>query len=62
MPIERRGGQKNRKFGRSGRRPAKARYNLSERWVTNKARRIAKQAKFEEMKRLKKIKRSEQTA
>jgi len=43
----------DKKHGRSGRRPAKARYNGEKRWEKNKARRIAKQKKFEEKKRLK---------
>lgn len=53
MPVERKGGKKNRKFGRAGRRPAKARYNGEERWLINKKRKIAKQARFEEKKRKK---------
>jgi hypothetical protein len=49
----RRGGKKNRKFNRAGRRPAKARYNGERRWEKNKARRIAKQKRKEEKKRKK---------
>ena len=40
-------GKKNRKWGRQGRRPGKARYNNERRWEINKARRIAKQKKKE---------------
>ena len=43
----RKGGKKNRKWGRQGRRPAKRRYNIEKRWEKNKARRIAKQKKKE---------------
>ena len=58
MPVERKGGKKNRKFGRIGRRPAHARYNGEERWLINKARKIKKQAKFEAKKKAKREKRS----
>lgn len=36
-------GKKNRKWGRKGRRPSHKLYNAQQRWVRNKARRIAKQ-------------------
>jgi hypothetical protein len=47
----RKGGKKNRKFGRSSRRPGKHRYNAERRWEKNKARRIAKQKRKEQKKR-----------
>ena len=50
----RKGGKKNSKFGRAGRRPSNNRYNAEKRWEKNKARKIAKQAKKEEAKKLKK--------
>ncbi len=43
----RKGGKKNRKWGRQGRRPSKKRYNAEKRWEKNKARKIAKQKKKE---------------
>ena len=43
--AESRKGSKQRKFGRKGRRPSHARYNNTERWIVNKARRIVKQLK-----------------
>ena len=43
----RKSGQKNRKWGRAGRKPSHKRYNTERRWEKNKARRIAKQQKFE---------------
>lgn len=43
----RKGGKKNRKWGRQGRRPAKRSYNAEKRWEKNKAKRIAKQRKIE---------------
>ncbi len=54
---KRKGGKKNRKFGRAGRRPSHNRYNLERRWEKNKARRIAKQKRFEEKKAAKKARR-----
>ena len=50
------GGQKGRKIGRAGRKPAHKRYNVEMRWLKNKARKIAKQKRLEEKKRLKKQK------
>ena len=47
------GGKRHRKYGRAGRRPAHKRYNAEERWVRNKERRIAKQARLEAKKRVK---------
>ena len=38
----------------SKRKPSTARYFSSRRWITNKAKRVAKQAKFEAKKKLKK--------
>lgn len=46
-------GGKTRKFGRAGRRPSHNRYNVEQRWMKNKARRIAKQALKEAKKRAK---------
>ena len=43
-----------RKIGRAARKPAHQRYNLVRRWETNKARKIAKQKRLEEKKRIKK--------
>lgn len=43
-------GKKNRKFGRAGRRPAKARYNNERRWEKNKARKAARIKKLLERK------------
>jgi len=45
MPNQKMGGCK--KKGRSGRKPAHQRYNLTNRREVNKARRIAKQARIE---------------
>jgi len=47
----RRSGKKNRKFGRSGRKPSHNRYNNERRWEKNKERKIAKQKRKEEKKR-----------
>ena len=41
----RKGGKKNRKYGRKNRRPSYARYKNEQRWIENKAKRIAKQMK-----------------
>ena len=41
----RRGGKKNRKWGREKRRPSHARYLSEKRWLFNKARKIAKYIK-----------------
>lgn len=49
----RKSGKKNRKFGRSGRKPSHKKYNAEERWKKNKARKIAKQRKKEEKNRQK---------
>ena len=49
----RKGGKKNRKFGRAGRRPSHKRYNNEKRWIKNKERKITKQAKKEALKKLK---------
>ena len=38
----RKGGKKNRKWGRQGRRPSHQRYNAERRWEKNKARKQAK--------------------
>jgi len=37
-----RAGKKSRKHGRNLRKPAKQRYTMSKRWITNKAKRILK--------------------
>jgi len=50
---EHKSGKKNRKYGRSDRRPSHTRYNMEERWAKNKARRIAKQARKEAKKHAK---------
>lgn len=41
----RRGGQKNRKYGRNRRKPAKVRYTNEMRWITNKIKKIKKYMK-----------------
>ena len=46
-------GKNQRKYGRASRKLAHKRYNIEERWVSNKARRIAKQKKKEAKKRAK---------
>ena len=51
--TQRKGGKKHRKYGRAGRRPSHKRYNAEQRWVKNKARSIAKQARKESKKRAK---------
>lgn len=53
--TQRKGGKKNRKFGRAARRPSHNRYNVMQRWITNKARRIAKQAKKEAKQKARKL-------
>lgn len=42
----RKGGKKNRKFARAGRRPSHNRYNMERRWEKNKASRQAKHLKI----------------
>jgi len=54
---KRKGGKKNRKFGRAGRRPSHNRYNMEKRWEKNKARRIAKEQRLVEKKAAKKARR-----
>jgi len=48
------GGKKNRKYGRSARKPSHKFYNLEQRWLKNKARKIAKHNRMVEKKRAKK--------
>lgn len=43
-----------RKIGRMARKPAHIRYNMEQRWLTNKARRIEKQKRLEEKAKRKK--------
>jgi len=50
-------GKKGRKIGRAARKPSHCRYTLQHRWITNKAKRIAKQKRFEAKKKLKKAER-----
>ncbi len=45
--ISRRGGKKQRKFGRKGRRPGHNRYNTEQRWIANKVKRLTRAAKRE---------------
>jgi len=47
---KRKGGKKNRKFGRANRRPSHNRYTMERRWEKNKARRIAKEQRLVEKK------------
>jgi hypothetical protein len=54
--TRRKGGKKSRKFGRSARRPAKARYNNERRWEKNKERKAAKIKKVLERKAARKAK------
>lgn len=49
----RKSGKKNRKFNRAGRRPSHNRYNFEQRWIKNKERKIAKQARKEAAKKVK---------
>ena len=51
----RKSGQKNRKHGRTARKPSHKRYNTEKCWLKNKVRRIAKQQKFEAKKASKKL-------
>lgn len=53
-------GKKHRKYGRAGRRPAKARYNLERRWERNKARKAARIKKVLERKAARKAKKAAQ--
>ena len=53
--VQRKGGKKNRKWGRAGRRPSHKRYNLEKRWLVNKAKCIAKQAKKEAKQKARKL-------
>ena len=46
-----------RKIGRGMRKPARQRYTMEQRWVKNKERKIAKQAKLEAKKKARKFKR-----
>ncbi len=48
------GGKKNRKFGRAGRRPSHKRYNTERRWEKNKVRKQKKHQKELERKAAKK--------
>ena len=41
----RRGGKKNRKYGRNRRKPSKMRYTNERRWITNKLKKIKKYIK-----------------
>lgn len=52
-------GKKNRKFGRGSRKPSHARYTMEERWIKNKERKKARQAKIEEKHRRKKLRRQQ---
>ena len=45
-----------RKYGRGMRKPAHNRYTIEQRWIKNKERKIAKQAKLEANKKLKREK------
>ncbi len=49
-----------RKVGRNAKKPAAQRYKAQSRWETNKARRIAKQARLEAKKAAKKAARLEE--
>jgi hypothetical protein len=51
-------GQKGRKIGRQKRKPSHNRYTLERRWEINKAKRIAKQERYEAKKAAKKAKKN----
>jgi hypothetical protein len=53
IKTSRKPGNKQRKYGRAGRKPSHNRYNMEMRWIKNKAKRIAKQARKEAKKRAK---------
>lgn len=57
---KRKGGKKNRKFGRANRRPAHIRYTMERRWEKNKARRQAKHKKILARKAARKARRNAQ--
>lgn len=46
-----------RKYGRGIRKPAHNRYTMEQRWIKNKERKIAKQAKLEAKQKARKLKR-----
>ena len=46
-----------RKIGRGMRKPSRQRYTMEQRWVKNKERKIAKQAKLEANKKARRLKR-----
>jgi hypothetical protein len=41
----RKGGKKGRKVGRNARKPSQIRYNAAKRWLANKAKRVARDAR-----------------
>lgn len=47
-----------RKIGRGMRKPSRQRYTMEQRWVKNKERKVAKQAKLEAKKKARKLKRN----
>ena len=49
-----------RKIGRGMRKPSRQRYTMGQRWIKNKERRIAKQAKLEAKQKARKIKREQE--
>ena len=46
-----------RKIGRGLRKPSRQRYTMEQRWIKNKERKVAKQAKLEAKKKARKLKR-----
>ncbi len=46
-----------RKIGRGVRKPSRQRYTMEQRWIKNKERKVAKQAKLEARKKARKLKR-----
>jgi hypothetical protein len=48
-----------RKLGRGMRKPSHNRYTMEQRWIKNKERRVAKQAKLEAKQKARKIKREQ---
>ena len=55
---KRKGGKKNRKFGRAARRPSHNRYNNERRWEKNKAKKQEKHKRALEKKAARKLKKA----
>ena len=48
-----------RKIGRGMRKPSRQRYTMEQRWIKNKEKRVAKQAKLEAKQKARKIRREQ---